>query len=69
MTNIVSQLIVFLQKNKPVFFYPDKVFHLIATLLAIFLLYLYFSVNTGKYGPEKTRYLDTFHAVLLSNLS
>ena len=28
---------------------------------------LYFStfgLNTGKYGPEKTPYLDTFHAVL-----
>ena len=23
-----------------------------------------FGLNTGKYGPEKTRYLDTFHAVL-----
>ena len=23
----------------------------------------YFPVNTGKYGPEKTLYLDTFHAV------
>ena len=22
-----------------------------------------FSSNTGKYGPEKTPYLDTFHAV------
>ena len=22
-----------------------------------------FSSNTGKYGPEKTSYLDTFHAV------
>ena len=22
-----------------------------------------FSSNTGKYGPEKTLYLDTFHAV------
>ena len=22
-----------------------------------------FSLNTGKYGPEKTPYLDTFHAV------
>ena len=22
--------------------------------------------NTGKYGPEITRYLDTFHAVLIS---
>ena len=27
-----------------------------------------FSPNTGKYGPEKTPYLDTFHAVLLSNI-
>ena len=24
-----------------------------------------FAVNTGKYGPEKTQYLDTFHAVLV----
>ena len=23
-----------------------------------------FSPSTGKYGPEKTPYLDTFHAVL-----
>ena len=23
-----------------------------------------FTPNTGKYGPEKTPYLDTFHAVL-----
>ena len=25
-----------------------------------------FSPNTGKYGPEITPYLDTFHAVLVS---
>ena len=24
-----------------------------------------FSPNTGKYGPEKTPYLDTFHAVYM----
>ena len=24
---------------------------------------LFSSPNTGKYGPEKTPYLDTFHAV------
>ena len=24
-----------------------------------------FALNTGKYGPEKTPYLDTFHAVLV----
>ena len=23
-----------------------------------------FGLNTGKYGPEKTPYLDTFHAVM-----
>ena len=23
-----------------------------------------FGLNTGKYGPEKTLYLDTFHVVL-----
>ena len=28
-----------------------------------------FGLNTGKYGPEKTPYLDTFHAVLLSETS
>ena len=27
-----------------------------------------FSPNTGKYGPEKTPYLDTFHAVNLAFL-
>ena len=26
-----------------------------------------FSPNTVKYGPEKTPYLDTFHAVLISS--
>ena len=25
-----------------------------------------FGLNTGKYGPEITPYLDTFHAVKLS---
>ena len=25
--------------------------------------FLVFSLNTGKYGPEITRYLDTFHVV------
>ena len=25
----------------------------------------YFSSNTGKYGPEITPHLDTFHAVLV----
>ena len=28
--------------------------------------FLVFGLNTGKYGPEKTPYLDTFHAVDLS---
>ena len=26
-----------------------------------------FGLNTGKYGPEKTPYLDTFHTVLFVN--
>ena len=25
-----------------------------------------FSPNTGKYGPEETPYLDTFHAVIVN---
>ena len=28
-------------------------------------IYFVFSPNTGKYGPEKPPYLDTFHAVIL----
>ena len=36
------------------------------TCLTILLEYLsVFSVNAGKYGPEKTPYLDTFHVVLV----
>ena len=27
-----------------------------------------FSQSTGKYGPEKTSYLDTFHAVWISQM-
>ena len=27
-----------------------------------------FSPNTGKYGPGKTPYLDTFHAVIVTGL-
>ena len=30
------------------------------------LYYPVFGLQTGKYGPEKTLYLDTFHAVILS---
>ena len=39
-------------------------------LVRIFPHTLYLSVfspNAGKYGPEMTAYLDTFHAVLLLN--
>ena len=28
-------------------------------------IYSVFSPNTGKYGPKNTRYLDTFHAVVV----
>ena len=27
-------------------------------------IYFVFSPNTGKYGPEKTPYLDTFYTVI-----
>ena len=33
-----------------------------------FFLVCIFSPNTGKYGPDKTPYLDTFHAVHLSHM-
>ena len=29
---------------------------------------LVFSPNTGKYGPEKTPYLDTFHEVKIQDM-
>ena len=29
---------------------------------------LLFSPNTGKYGPEKTPYLDTFHEVKIQDM-
>ena len=29
--------------------------------------FLVFGLNTGKYGPEKAPYLDTFHAVMGTN--
>ena len=28
-----------------------------------------FGLNTGKYGPEKSRYLDTFHAVFVRDVA
>ena len=31
--------------------------------------FLIFGLNTGKYGPGKTPYLDTFHAVIKSPIS
>ena len=29
-------------------------------------IYEVFSLNTGKYGPEITPYLDTFHTVMIA---
>ena len=31
------------------------------------LYFAVFGLNTGKYGPEITPYLDTFHAMLVYN--
>ena len=36
--------------------------------LRITELIFVFSPNTGKYGPEKTPYIDTFHAVKLKHM-
>ena len=33
-----------------------------------FVSYFVFSPNVGKYGPEKTPYLDKFHTVLALNV-
>ena len=33
--------------------------------MVIYFVNSVFSPNTGKYGPEKTLYLDTFHAVIM----
>ena len=43
-------------------------FALIVSYLQRLEIYV-FSPNTGKYGPENTPYLDTFHAVLVSVLT
>ena len=44
-----------------VFFLCDKHYLKIVQIRSIF--WSVFSPNTGKYGPEKNPYLDTFHAV------
>ena len=31
---------------------------------SVFHIFLYSDPNSGKYGPEKTPYLDIFHAVM-----
>ena len=44
------------------------IFYCIVTIGALFESYLrwiVFSPNTRKYGPEKTLYSDSFHAVLV----
>ena len=38
---------------------PNTEFFLVREYLSIF------SPNAGKYGPEKTPHLDTFHAVII----
>ena len=42
--------------------YPNTKF-----LLKFFTYLSVFSPNAGKYGPEKTPYLDTFHTVSTYN--
>ena len=43
---------------------------LLSALCSIYLYHCSYSLrekcsNTGKYGPEKTLYLDTFHGVIV----
>ena len=49
----------------------DEILHCVKSVQIRSFSGPYFSVfglNTGKYGPEKTPYLNTFHAVLSSAL-
>ena len=36
-------------------------------MISLARTYGLFRLNTGKYGPEKTPYFDTFHAVGVKN--
>ena len=53
--------------------YAEKLSHAMDTRLKVFKYGVFsgpyfplFELNTTKYGPEKTLYLDTFHAVEIS---
>ena len=43
-----------------------RVIHCVKSVQIQSFFWSVFSPNTGKYGPEKTPYLDTFHAVIHS---
>ena len=47
------------------FFYKKNLIKINFFLLVFKCEQIVVSPNTGKYGPEKTPYLDTFHAVEL----
>ena len=49
------------ERVKGIKYYKLKI--LISTLHLVLQLLSEKCLNTGKYGPEKTPYLDTFHAV------
>ena len=47
----------------PLIFQTQKQFSEVPKNTNIFLYFPVFRLNTGKYGPEKTPYLSTFHVV------
>ena len=55
----VSQML-YIRKNTAYKKYPNAEFFLVHFL---FFCFFAFSPNGGKYGPEITPYLDTFHVV------
>ena len=46
------------------FFNTCKTIHCVKSVQIRSYFWSVFSTNTRKYGPEKTPYLDTFHAVI-----
>ena len=49
--------------------YSGPYFSVFGLNTEIYVVNLRIQSNTGKYGPEKTPYLDTFHAVNLKHIS
>ena len=68
---LITQLIEYTHcvKSVQIWVFFCSAFSRIRTEYGEILSLSVFSPNAGKYGPEKTPYLDTFHAVLLKQTS